>query len=53
MIANIDENMGKLEAFLRDSGLRDDTILIFMTDNGGTAGLKVHNAGMQGGKITL
>jgi arylsulfatase A-like enzyme len=53
MIANIDENMGKLEAFLRDSGLRADTILIFMTDNGGTAGLKVHNAGMKGGKITL
>jgi arylsulfatase A-like enzyme len=53
MIANIDENMGKLETFLRDSGLRADTILIFMTDNGGTAGLKVHNAGMKGGKITL
>jgi arylsulfatase A-like enzyme len=53
MIANIDENMGKLEAFLRESGLRDDTIVIFMTDNGATAGLNVFNAGMRGGKITL
>ena len=34
MIANIDDNMGKLDAFLRKTGLRDNTILIFMTDNG-------------------
>lgn len=53
MIANIDENMGRLEAFLRDTGLQDNTILIFMTDNGGTAGVPVFNAGMRGKKITL
>jgi len=53
MIANIDENVGKLEAMLRETGLRDNTILIFMTDNGGTAGVDFHNAGMRGRKITL
>ena len=53
MIANIDENMGRLDAFLRDSGLRDNTILVFMTDNGGTAGVPLFNAGMRGRKIEL
>jgi len=52
MIANIDENVGRLEAMLRETGLRDNTILIFMTDNGGTAGVSTFNAGMKGGKIT-
>ena len=34
MIANIDENMGKLEQMLIDAGLQDNTIVIFLTDNG-------------------
>ena len=53
MIANIDENMARLESFLSESGLRENTILIFMTDNGGTAGVPVFNAGMRGKKIDL
>lgn len=53
MIANIDENVGKLEEMLRSTGLRENTILIFMTDNGGTAGVNLYNAGMRGQKITL
>lgn len=53
MIANIDENVGKLDAFLRENGLADDTIVVFLTDNGGTAGVPVFNAGMRGGKIEL
>lgn len=53
MIANIDENVGRLEAFLRESGLRENTILIYMTDNGATAGDVVFNAGMRGKKIGL
>jgi len=53
MIANIDENMDRLERFLRDTGLRDNTILIFMTDNGGTAGVRVWNAGLREGKTTF
>jgi arylsulfatase A-like enzyme len=50
MIANLDENLGHMEQFLRQSGLRDNTIVIFMTDNGGTGGVKVFNAGMRGRK---
>ncbi len=53
MIANIDENMGRLETFLASSGLRDNTIVIFMTDNGGSAGVPVYNAGMRGTKGSL
>ena len=53
MIANIDENMGKLDTFLRKTGLRDNTILIFMTDNGTANGETVYNAGMRGKKTTL
>lgn len=50
MIANLDENVGRLEAFLRETELRDNTIVIYMTDNGGTAGVKLFNAGMRGMK---
>lgn len=53
MIANLDENVARLEAFLRETGLRDDTILIIATDNGGTAGVPVFNAGMRGRKTQL
>lgn len=53
MIANIDENMGRLEEFLKQTGLRDNTILIFMGDNGGTDGIRLYNAGMRGGKTQL
>jgi len=35
MITNIDDNMGKLTQRLEDLNLWDNTILIFMTDNGG------------------
>ena len=34
MIANIDENMGRLEEFLVNSGLKENTILLFLSDNG-------------------
>lgn len=53
MIANIDQNMGRLEAALEEAKVRDQTILIFLTDNGGTAGVPVYNDGMRGAKISL
>jgi len=53
MIANIDENMGRLDAMLERTGLKENTILIFMTDNGATAALDYYNAGMRGGKMSL
>ena len=53
MIANLDENMGRLEKFLEESGLRENTLLLFLTDNGTAAGEKVYNAGMRGKKTSL
>jgi len=47
MITNIDENMGRLMKRLSASGLENNTILIFMTDNGTAAG---DRGGMRGGK---
>ena len=52
MIANLDENIGRLEKFLDESGLADNTIVIFLHDNGGTAGVNTFNAGMRGRKTT-
>lgn len=53
MIANADENIGRLESFLGEAGLRDNTLLVFMSDNGSTFGPRYFNAGMKGGKVTL
>lgn len=53
MIANIDENVGKLDRFLADNGLAGNTLLVYMTDNGGTLGVPVFNGGMKGAKISL
>ncbi|MFC5051814.1 arylsulfatase [Rubritalea spongiae] len=63
MIANIDHNMGILRQQLEKLGLAENTILIFMTDNGTSAGakfkglnslpLKGYNAGMRGKKSSV
>ncbi|MEO9890916.1 arylsulfatase [Aurantibacter sp.] len=55
MITNIDENFGKLEKFLKKQKLADDTILIFMTDNGTSDGISPdgrigYNMGLRGKK---
>ncbi len=49
MVANIDENVGKLTDKLEEWGIAEDTLLIFMTDNG-PAGSSNFNAGMKGKK---
>lgn len=57
MIACIDENFGKLLQELKDLGIDDNTIVIFMTDNGTWGGCEIDadghvtngfNAGMRG-----
>jgi arylsulfatase len=50
MIAHLDKRFGDLDRFLTSEQLRDDTIVVFMTDNGGTAGVNTFNAGLRGGK---
>jgi arylsulfatase len=52
MLANVDENIGRLDKFLTDSGLAENTIVVFFHDNGGTAGVNLFNAGMRGRKTT-
>ena len=51
MITNIDENFGKLDQLLKDQQISDDTILIFMTDNGtGCGGPGYNTCGLRGYK---
>jgi arylsulfatase A-like enzyme len=50
MLANLDENIGRLDKFLTESGLAENTIVVFFHDNGGTAGVNLFNAGMRGRK---
>jgi len=59
MITNIDENVGRLMAKLNELGIEDNTILIWMTDNGSSGGSSLdrdgfvkegYNAGMRGMK---
>jgi arylsulfatase A-like enzyme len=52
MIHNIDANVGRLLARLESWGIADNTLVVFMNDNGGTAGVRVFNAGMRGAKGT-
>ncbi|MEM7144267.1 MAG: arylsulfatase [Verrucomicrobiota bacterium] len=58
MLVNFDENMGRLENFLDENKLRDNTLFIFMTDNG-TAGPwypkegEDHSAGLRGIKGSI
>lgn len=52
MITNIDDNVGKLLAKLKALGIENDTLVIYMNDNGGTAGCQIFNAGMRGHKGT-
>ena len=63
MIANLDYNMGLLRQKLDELNLSDNTILIFMTDNGTASGAKFkglnseaqkgYNAGMRGKKSSV
>ncbi|MGX1931025.1 arylsulfatase [Flagellimonas sp. 2504JD4-2] len=61
MITNIDDNIGVLREKLEDFEIADNTILVFMTDNGTSAGVKFDengqaskgfNAGMRGVKAS-
>nr|WP_286177344.1 arylsulfatase [Rhodopirellula sp. JC639] len=53
MGANIDENVGKLDQRLLQEQLFENTIVVFLTDNGSTMGQDYFNAGMRGKKTQL
>lgn len=51
LIENIDTNFGRLLRQLDAWNIADNTLVIYLgTDNGGTAGLSLSNAGMRGSK---
>lgn len=57
MITNFDENLGRFRGKLAELGLAENTLLVFLTDNGTTAGwidqdakYPYFNAGMRGWK---
>src|SRR4029079_4918424 len=52
MIVKLDHNCCRLVKTLDETGLTDNTILVFFHDNGGTAGVNLFNAGMRGRKTT-
>lgn len=52
MIQNIDDNFGILLAKLKEWQLDQNTLVIFMTDNGSAGGAKFFNAGMRAQKGT-
>ncbi len=65
MVANLDEHIGELTAYLESIDMMDNTIIIFSTDNGTAQGAKVEghrldgyvskgqNAGMRGIKASM
>ena len=63
MISNLDENVGRLLNFLKENRLGENTIVIFLTDNGTSFGADFDeksgfvkdgfNAGMRGSKGTV
>ncbi|MFI3208664.1 MAG: arylsulfatase [Eubacteriales bacterium] len=59
MITNIDDNFGALNDYIKELGIEDDTIVVFMTDNGSSQALTYdvdgnilegYNAGLKGMK---
>ena len=53
MITNIDDNLASLMEMLEEEGLADNTILVFMTDNGTASGIidgRGYDGGMRGKK---
>ena len=51
MITNIDQNVGRLLAYLKRRGLEEDTLVLFMVDNGPQG--RRYVAGMNGTKGTV
>jgi arylsulfatase A-like enzyme len=61
MIETIDNNVGELRAFLKQNGLAENTLILYMTDNGTSKGFeggtndlpkKGYNANMRGRKTS-
>jgi arylsulfatase A-like enzyme len=49
-ISRVDHNLGRLRRCLAEEGLAENTLFVFLTDNGTSGGDKVYSAGMRGKK---
>jgi arylsulfatase len=52
MITNIDENIGKVLARLKELGIENETLVIFLSDNGGTH-TRLYSGGYRAGKGSM
>lgn len=50
LIEHMDDGIGKVMAALSDAGLRDNTLIIFTSDNGGQLKVGANNGLLRGGK---
>ena len=53
MVWAMDEAIGMVDAALEETGVKDDTLFVFINDNGGPTGNKSSNAPLRGTKRTL
>ena len=53
LIEHLDDGIGKVLAALKESGLEDDTLVIFTSDNGGSVGQGSNVGGYRGSKGTM
>ena len=54
MLSAVDESIGQITTALKDAGLRDNTLIIFSSDNGGPApGKATMNTPLRAGKGTI
>ncbi|MEO2049384.1 MAG: sulfatase-like hydrolase/transferase [Pirellulales bacterium] len=53
MLEHLDEGIGSVVSKLRQEGLFDNTLLYFLTDNGGSKAMRANNAPLRGFKGSL
>ena len=50
MLLHLDNGVGEIAKAIKDAGVWDDTLFIFLTDNGGSAAMHANNAPLRGFK---
>lgn len=53
MVENLDDNIGRLLECLEEEGISENTVVVFLTDNGATKTKTIYNAAMRGGKTSV
>ena len=53
LIEHLDHGIGQVMAALRESGLADETLVFFTSDNGGQLSVGANNGELRGGKCSL